>query len=69
MYKNYVPWEREKSLVLLVLIEWLSTFTVHLDLVVVESWSYSYLVLALSLVCTFDYDDSYFMECIYLMVY
>ena len=39
------------------------------DLMVVGSWSYSYLVLALSLVCTFDYDVSYFMECIYLMVY
>ena len=37
-----------KSLVLLVLIECLSRFTVHFALVVVESWSYSYLVLGLS---------------------
>ena len=35
-------------MVLLVLIECLSTFTVHFSLVVVESWSYSYLVLGLS---------------------
>ena len=51
------------------LVEWLSIFTVHLDLVVVDYGSYSYLVLAPSLVCSFDYDDSYFMEYIYLMVY
>ena len=38
--------ERDKSiLVLLFLIEYLSTFTVHFDLMVDDSWSYSYLVL------------------------
>ena len=57
--------EREKYLVLLVLFDCL----VHFDLMVVDSWSYSYLVLALSLVRTFDNDNTYFMECIYLMVY
>ena len=35
-------------MVLLVLIECLSTFMVHFSLVVVESWSYYYLVLGLS---------------------
>ena len=35
-------------MVLLVLIECFSTFTVHFALVVVDSWSYSYLVLGLS---------------------
>ena len=52
-------------MVLLVLYDCL----VHFDIVVVDSWSYYYLVLALSPMCTFDYDDSLMVNPLMILDY